>query len=72
MKFCTANIKTIISLSEIQLPDLGGNNGYVQESRRYNKPTLKSAEHGLYLKRAESKKLPLITLNCSLITKKST
>ena len=38
--------------------------GYVQESRRYKEPTLESAETWLYLKRAESKKLPLITLNC--------
>ena len=46
--------------------------GYAHESGRYKKLTLESAEIWLDLKRVESKKFPLITLNYLLITKKST
>ena len=43
---------------------MGAEVGYVLQNRRYKEPTLKSAETCLALKIAESKKVPLITLNC--------
>ena len=67
----TSRLRFIIFVY-LKLGYLSVANGYMQVSRRFEKTSKKRAENKNFLKRAKSENLPLITLNCQLITIKKT